>query len=179
MASCIQTLAGLCPDCSTSKGGIVEVFITADYDNVGAYLEEESGVTAETLSITGTSKWYKYSFKRNTGSMTSTLNRDDAAGSNYVTTEVVLQFNRQDTAKRIEMSALALNEMAVIVKDANGKYWFLGLNEPVVASAGTAQTGQNRGDGNFYQITLQANDDTFPYEVDANDVPSPEGPSCD
>ena len=178
MASCVQTLSGICADCSTSIGGIVEVLITPEYDKVGAYLEEESGVTAETVSISGSSKWYKYSFKRNTGSMTSTLNRDDAAGSNYVTTEVVLQFNRQDTEKRIEMSALALYEMAVIVKDANGKYWFLGMNEPVVASAATGQTGQNRGDGNFYQITLQANDDTFPYEVDANSVPSPEGPSC-
>ncbi len=54
----------------------------------------------------------------------------------------------------------------VIVKDANGKLWYLGYNEPVTATAGTGQTGTAATDGNNYQITLTDQSDTYPYEVD-------------
>ena len=50
-----------------------------------------------------------------------------------------------DTSKRLEISALAIGNMAMIVKDANGKYWFLGKDEPTMAS-GTSQTGVAKGD---------------------------------
>ena len=70
-----------------------------------------------------------------------------------------------ETVKRIEMEALAMNDLAVIVKDANGKYWYFGYDEPVSASAGDGQTGTARGDSNRYSITLQDNSDTWPYEI--------------
>lgn len=170
MACSIYSLSGLTLDCSVNKGGIKEVYIT-NYDeallaNFNARVA--SGDTAATeiavSALTG-STWVHYAFKRNTGSMTSTLNVDDAAGTNYVTTEVVLQFNRMETKKRIEMRALSLNELIVICVDSNSKAWLLGQNEPVVASAGTGQTGTQKSDGNYYQITLQANDDSYPFEV--------------
>ena len=100
--------------------------------------------------------------------MTSTLNVDPANGVNYVSTDLVLLFTRMETTKRIEMAALAVNELAVIVKDANGKYWYLGYDEPVAASAGDGQTGTARGDGNRYSITLQDTSTSWPYEVDGS-----------
>jgi hypothetical protein len=60
-----------------------------------------------------------------------------------------------------------MGDLAVIVKDANGKYWYLGKDEPVNASAGDGQTGTNRGDANRYTLTLQDNSLEMPYEVDA------------
>ena len=168
MACNNQTLSGIQPSCDASKGGIVEVYIARFSDvpqSAITFDASATGATITAITATGSTIWHTYNFKKNTGSMTSTLNVDDANGVNYVSTDLVLQFNRMDTLKRIEMSALALEEVRVVVKDANGKYWFLGLNEPVTASAGTAQTGTARTDGNFYQITLQANDDTYPYEV--------------
>lgn len=164
--ACSQTLAGLPVQCDTSKGGINKVYI-AEYPGIGT-----SGITsgltidsAGTVSAISTaSTFYEYNFKRNTGSMTSTLNIDAANGTNYVSTDLVLQFNKMDTAKRLEMSALSLGELLVLCVDSNNKVWVLGVNEPVSASAGTGQTGQAKADGNYYQITLQANDDTFPLE---------------
>ena len=50
--------------------------------------------------------------------------------------------------------------------DANGKYWFLGAEEFVSATAGTAETGVNRTDGNRYTITLTDYSSSYPYEVD-------------
>jgi len=166
--ACNQTLNGLQASCDSSKGGILKVWM-APYDKVTAISADTAG-TITAVTLTGDTQWAEYNFKRGTGSMTSTLNVDDANGVNYVSTDLVLQFNKMDTTKRIEMTALALSEVIVVVKDANNKYWLLGKDGPVSASAGTAQTGQARTDGNMYQITLQANDDTYPFEAAASIV---------
>ena len=75
-----------------------------------------------------------------------------------------------ETAKRVEISALAVNDLVAIVKDANGIYWYLGYDEPVNASAGDGQTGTARGDANRYTITLQDNSKEMPMEVDSTIV---------
>jgi hypothetical protein len=87
-----------------------------------------------------------------------------------VTSELLLQFNRMQTQARVEITALAMGDLAVIVKDANGKYWYLGKDEPVNASAGDGQTGTARGDANRYTITLQDESKEMPYEVDSSIV---------
>ena len=141
----------------------------ANFDQTIADAVASASTSADSIaytSITGSSvTWYAYDFKRGTGSMTSTLNVDDANSVNYVSTDLVLQFGRMEARKRAEMKALSMNEVMCLVKDMNGKVWFMGFTAPVTASAGNGQTGQAITDGNFYQITLQANDDTYPIEV--------------
>ena len=167
--ACNQTLSGLVKDCSPSMGGITEVLL--------ANREDVSAVTADTGKITeitmaSSAKFKRYSFARNTGSMTSTYTIDQASGVRYVTTDLLLQFNRMETAKRVEISALAVNDLVAIVKDANGIYWYLGYDEPVNASAGDGQTGTARGDANRYTITLQDNSKEMPMEVDSTIIPA-------
>ena len=162
--SCTQTLAGLAKDCSPSMGGIVEVLI-ANYDDV-------TGVTLTTgvisaITMASSAKFKKYNFAKNTGSLTSTYTIDAASGVKFVTSELLLQFNRMETTKRVELAALAVGDLAVICKDANGKYWYLGYDEPVNASAADGQTGTARADANRYTITLQDNSLGMPYEVDS------------
>ena len=82
--------------------------------------------------------------------------------------DLVLVFNRMETSKRVEISALAKNDLVAIVKDANGKYWYLGKDEPVGATAGDGLTGTARADRNGYSITLQDNSLEMPYEVEAS-----------
>lgn len=160
--ACNQTISGLVRDCAASIGGIVEAYI-ANYDDVSAVTIEEGQV--KSIAMTASKKFSKYQFRRGTGSLTSNLQVDSANGGNYVQSDLVLQFNKMETTKRVEIAALAVGELAVIVKDANGKYWYLGAEEPVLASAGDGQTGTARGDANRYTITLQDNCSTFPYEV--------------
>lgn len=160
--ACLQTLSGLGRSCDTSMGGINEVYI-ANFDDVTdvSYSTDGNEVTAFTMN--GGAKFKKYWFRKGTGSMTKTLNVSEN-GSNFVTTDLVLQFDKMETKKRIEMSALAVGDLAVLVKDGNGKVWFLGENEPVRASAGDGQTGTARADGNRYTITLQDANSSFPKE---------------
>jgi hypothetical protein len=160
--SCIQTLNGLARDCDANMGGIVEVMI-ANFDDVASKTLTDGKISAITME-TG-AYFHSYYFPKNTGNLTSTYNLDPAAGVRYVTSQLLLQFNRMETTKRVEMTALAIGDLAVIVKDANGKYWYLGYDEPVNASAGDGQTGTARGDSNRYTLTLQDESLGLPYEV--------------
>ena len=162
--SCTQTLSGLAKDCSANMGGIVEVLI-ANFDDVTAKTVTSGVISAITMA--SSAKFKKYNFAKNTGSMTSTYTVDPASGVKYVTTDLLMQFNKMQTTARVEIAALALADLAVIVKDANGKYWYLGNDEPVNISAGDGQTGTARSDANRYTITLQDNSAELPMEVDS------------
>ena len=164
---CIQTLSGLSRDCSANMGGILEALI-ANFTDVNSATVTDGIISA--ISMGTSAKFKRYSFAKNTGSLTSTYTLDPASGVKYVTSELLLQFNRMETQKRVEITALALGDLVVIVKDANGKYWYLGKDEPVNASASDGQTGTARGDANRYTITLQDQSKEMPYEVDASIV---------
>lgn len=175
-------IAGIERDCSTSKGGIVVVYLL-NYDDIETVEVSKDGDTKGIINKIQTKegkKFKAYHFRKNTGSMSSTLNVDPANGVNYVNTDLVLQFLKMDTTKRIEMAALSVNDLVAIVKDANNAYWYLGFDEPITATAGDGTTGTARGDGNRYSITLQDSSSTFPYEIlstvvegdPENDIPS-------
>jgi len=159
---CIQTLSGLARDCAANMGGILEVLI-ANFDDVSNVTVTSDQIS--TITMASGAKFKRYSFGKNTGSLTSTYTIDAASGVKYVTSELLLQFNRMQTAARVEITALALGDLVVIVKDANGKYWYLGKDEPVNASASDGQTGTARADANRYTITLQDESREMPYEV--------------
>ena len=163
--ACSQVLNGIAADCQTNVGGVREVYI-ANYSDVTAIEVDEVSNMIKTITMADTAKFKKYAFKKNTSSMTSTLNVDPANGVNFVQTDLSLVFAKQETVKRMEIAKLSLGELRVIVLDANGKYWFLGQEEFVSATAGTAETGVNRTDGNKYTITLTDYSSSYPYEVD-------------
>lgn len=157
--ACSITLKGIQKDCKHNIGGIRKVWIAAY--TAGAATADSGKISA----ISNVAEFKGYEFSKNTASMTSTLNKDLANGTSYVSTEVVLQFNRMETEKRIEVETLSIGDLQIIVKDNNGLYWFLGFDAPVEASAGTAQTGSAKADGNFYNLTFTDESFEYPYEV--------------
>jgi hypothetical protein len=142
-------------------GGLKVVYI-ANSSDVADFTVTDGQITSIEMASGKTFK--TYSFRRNTASMTSTLSVDPTNGTS-VSTDVALSFLKQDTDKRIEISALSIGELAMIVQDANGRFWFLGKDMPVMASAGGAESGTTYTDGNRYTITLQDNSKDYPYEV--------------
>ena len=166
--SCPQTLNGIAKDCLANMGGIVEVLLANQADVTVTITD--GVVTAITMASGATFKSYK--FAPETSYLSSPYVIDKTGGVAHVNNELHMQFNRMETTKRVEMTALALGDLAVIVKDANGKYWYLGKDEPVNASAGDGQTGTARGDANRYTITLQDESLEMPYEVDETIIPS-------
>ena len=174
--ACSANLAGIKASCDSSMGGIKKVWM-ASVDDITPVLDASAEtITGLTITVgddhtkTVADVFKGYNFKKNTASMTSTLNVDVANGTNYVSTELALTFLRQDTDKRIEMAALAVADCYVIALDSNGKYWYLGYDEPVYATAGSANSGTAKSDGNNYQITLTDESNSFPYEITSSEI---------
>ena len=148
--ACSQTLAGILKDCASNMGGVVEVYI-ANKADVTAVTKTSDKVTAITMA--STAKFKKYQFNPETSSLSSNYQVNRQNGTIFVQSDLVMVFNRMETAKRIEITALAQGELVAIVKDANGLYWLLGEYEPMVLSAGDGLTGTARADRNGYSVT--------------------------
>jgi hypothetical protein len=174
------TLKGILMDCSSSIGGIKRVWLTrysdlAGQPTVGDITETDpetsevitlgKGITA--INLKSGAEWYEYQFRKNTGSLTSTLNVDTENGNNYITSELSLVFSKMETKKRMEMAALTVGAVVAVVEDSNGKFWYLGYDDYVSASAGTGETGTAKEDRNAYTITLSTDSTEWPYELSA------------
>ena len=169
--ACLITIAGITLDCESSLGGIKQVWIT-QYDNVKSVTVDNETKQISAITLEADAKWYNYQFRKGTGSLTSTLNVDETAGTNYVSNELALVFTKMETKKRIEIAALSIGQLVVVVEDSNGKYWFLGKDDYVSASAGTGVTGTAKGDQNAYTLTLATDSESYPYELSAEAIQS-------
>lgn len=166
MACSSATLKGLANDCLGSIGGIKEVRLApwADLVAGSSITIDESG---EVTALDYQTNFKVYYTKKNSSSMTSTYNIDVANGVNYVSTELNLVFSRMNAEKRMEVSVLATNDLLAIVTDSNGESWILGLEEPLILTAGTAQTGTAKGDGNNYNLTFTDESMQLPKHIKA------------
>lgn len=163
MAYCNQTLAGITLDCTNSMGGIKTVYIANYGDVEDVKVGEDGEITSITMKDSATFK--PYQFRKQTGSLTSTLNVDETTGLNFVSSELALVFTKQETAKRLEIAALSIGQLAVIVEDCNQVYHYLGKDDYVSASAGGANTGTSKSDANSYTLTLKDESVTYPHLV--------------
>lgn len=159
--ACSQVLKSIINDCAPSVGGVRIVYV-ANHSDIQSIQVTEGQVVGITMA--GSAKFKKFTFRKNTASMTSTLAVDPTTG-NTVTTDVTMSFLKQDTQKRLALSALALSELAVIVVDNNGLAWYLGEMIPAEVSAATGETGTAFSDRNGYSVTIQSVGGDFPMEV--------------
>lgn len=150
-------------------GGIVRVLL-ANRDDVASITEADNAISAITMVSTKTFK--EYNFRPNTSNMTSNWQVNAENGVAYVQTDLQMVFNRMETTKRVEISAMALADLVAIVQDANGKYWYLGHDNPLHLSAGDGQTGTARSDRNGYSVTLQDDSLGLPMEVASSIIDS-------
>lgn len=178
------TLAGIDARCDNSFGGVKRVLV-ALRDNVTATIDpnlvdadpsatppviavpnEDELVTK--IEMQGSAKFYEFRFRRNTASMTSTATIDPAIGSNYITTELTMQFSKAEAKKRMILQSLIAAGASVIVEDMYGQYIYLGKDQEVVASALTSQTGTAEGDLNGYNVTLSDVSEKLPHFINTN-----------
>lgn len=163
--ACNVTLTGIALDCGTNLSGIKAIYLANDA-SVGNVTLTEGEISAIDASA-GT--FYEYIPAKNTGSLTKTLTKDESTGVMYYTNEAVAQFNKMETAKRKELSNIDRGHFKAVVLDSNGKYWFLGYDNYVSATAVTGQTGAGIDDGNFYTLTLTDISAELPYMLSEGD----------
>lgn len=165
MPSCSQTLSGIARDCSGNMGGIKRVLL-ANKDDVSTITVTSNQISAITMA--SSAKFKEYLFRLNTGNMESTAQVNNENGVKYWQTLLTLIFARMETAKRVEIMDMAQADLVGIVEDMNGKFWFLGFENPMFLNAQVTGTGTARTDRNGYSITLEDDSLELPYEVDAS-----------
>lgn len=167
MAYCPINLAGIAGSCDTSIGGIKKVYIAQYKDNIFTLDADREYVD----SVDSGTTFYEYAFKKGVAHFETTQEKDNAAGSNLYKTTLYIQFARMDGAKRKEIESISKGDTAIVVLDANGKYWALGFNNPIDGIM-NSQTGTASTDGNFYGLTLTDDALQTPFELSADAVAS-------
>lgn len=145
-------------------GGIKRLLL-ALFAAVTATVDAVSGKITAISIAEGADKFKEFALPKGVASLASTLNTGAENGTNFVTNVLTLAFNRQDTAKRMAVSALAVSECVAIVEDNNGKFWYIGLDEPLTATGGDSGSGTAKTDRNGYGINLQSEELSYPYEI--------------
>lgn len=140
--------------CRTESGGIKRIFI-ADLATVQASIVLSTGTTGQVQSITGTTNWYTYDFRKQTGAFAETAKTSDTNGSIYYEPDVKVVLNNLSVTLRNEMYNLAQMQLGVIVQTQNGTYWLIGYYNGLTQIAGTAGTGKAMGDHSGYTFDLQ------------------------
>lgn len=166
MACNSYTLSGIELGCKDHMGGIKQVWLIDESDVTDTTLNTEKTEIA-TITLADSAKFKSYKFRKGTANMVSTASSDEANGTFSVQTDIALQFNKMETAKRTEIMAMCLGNMNGIVLDNNGKYWFVGKDQPISASAASGETGTAFTDFGGYRVTLTDNSKEMPYEIPA------------
>ena len=148
--SCSLT-TGYALGCRDSVGGIKTIYVQS-FNPTGSCNANLSGaVTGFTGYASG--GFFEYDLNKATSSLTETLNASEK-GSVYYTPEVTFTINKLQVAVRNELRLLVRNRVIVIVQDNNNRYWLLGADNGLEATAGTAGTGTAFGDRSGYEMTL-------------------------
>ena len=156
------TLKGITYSCEANLAGIKEIYL--GYRNDFSVSTSTETKTA-TISAISSAKLYRYTFAKKTGSLTTSLTKDETNGIRYYTSTINLQFNKMEGAKHLEIEAMAAEQLIAIVVDNNGKSWLVGEDSYVSADTTTAQTGQGFDELNGYQISLSSQSAYMPWEV--------------
>lgn len=155
------SLKGISNDCLKSMGGVKEI-------KLAPWKEFDGTISNGEITELDISDFKTYYTKKNVSSMTSTYNIDVPNGVNYVSTELNLVFARMSADKRLEINALATSDLRAIVTDSNNTMWYLGMNEPIILTAGTGQTGVAKTDGNNYNLTFTDESAELPFPLSAS-----------
>ena len=154
-----EALISIEKTCDNNTGGIRTVWIGLQEDFEVTTLVDWA-ITVWTVSAPTS----VYAINRNTGNFTEDTAQDLLNGSTLVTQTITLMFNRRDKFKSEAINILGGGQryLAVVIQDANDKYWYF---ENVQLTATGEGSGTARQDGSKYSITLLSEADHLAYEV--------------
>jgi hypothetical protein len=157
------TLEDIVKGCDNNIGGITAIYVN-DQDNITSITEDTS--TWEVTAIVQTARFQTIEFRRNVGSFTEEAAIDFANGSSFVTATINLMLHRREAAvsRKIKIMGEGQRDLAVIVKDANGKYWYFPYAQ---VSSVTEGSGTAKADGSKYAVSLVAENEFLAKEVDS------------
>lgn len=164
--ACSNLTAGIINDCNDGQGGIEKIFIANG--PVEAITATAGVVTAITVggSALVPADFFVFETPRQTSSLTETITASQENGTVTYQQALTMVFNKMEAAKRNEILLMAqATSMVVVAKDANGKYWSIGLERSAYFTSGTAVSGVAYADRNGYELTVEGMEAAPMYEV--------------
>ena len=150
--ACVTFSGGIAKDCANNIGGLTKVYLT-DFDNIVSFTQ--SGGTVSSITMASASHFYEFEFNRNSATFTEDLVKSVEAGSALFEQTLTLTIPRRDVSKRNTLGLLTQRDLAVIIKDSNGLYWYPGEVEGMYLSESTSTSGTAKADGSNYVLTLK------------------------
>lgn len=169
MAICNALTNGLSKSCDTNAGGVNKIYIT-DYANV-TNVTDGAGTGGDwitAITMAASTHFYEFQTNKNVCNFTESVAIDLVAGTTFFNQVVSLVLSRRETIKRdaIEKLTAGQKQLAIIVLDSNGLYWYSGLTEGSYVSAIEGGSGTAKADANGYTITFTAMEPLQMYQVD-------------
>jgi hypothetical protein len=157
------TLTTITKGCDNNIGGITSILIN-DMENLGTLTYDLANWEVTSFG-TLVDEFVAFEFRRNTGSYTEELQNDFVNGSQFYLQTINLMFHRREAAKSkaIKILGEGQRDLALVVGDANGKFWYFPNAQ---LSAVTEGSGQAKADGSKYAVTFVAESEFLAYEVD-------------
>lgn len=165
--ACVSFSGGIAKDCENNIGGLTKLYLT-DFDNIVGYTQ--SGGTVSVIQMASASYFYEFEFNRNSATFTEDLVKSVEAGSALFEQTVTVTIPRRDVAKRNTLALLTQRDLACIIKDSNGLYWYPGAVEGLYLSESTSTSGTAKADGSNYTLTLKGFEQDRAYGVLASIV---------
>jgi hypothetical protein len=153
MANCFID-SGYSLDCrNASTGGILELFILGDSGStISSYATDSNGFVT---SISGTGTFYKFELVRQSSSLTEDLLVNDTVQSIVFQPTVLVNLPKLNQSLRnLFFELVRQNALFMIVVDNNNRYWTVGFENGMYASAGQMLTGQAYNDANGVNMTF-------------------------
>jgi hypothetical protein len=150
--ACVSFSGGIAKDCANNIGGLTKVYLT-DFDNITGFTQ--SGGTVSSITMAAMTDFYEFEFNRNSATFTEDLVKSVEAGSALFEQTLTLTIPRRDVTKRNTLGLLTQRDLAVIIKDSNGLYWYPGEVEGMYLSESTSTSGTAKADGSNYVLTLK------------------------
>lgn len=164
-----STITSILKSCDSNIGGITSIYIN-DQDSVDA---NEIVVDSQwTITDFGTlaTQFVPFEFRRNTGMYTEEAAIDLVNGSSFITQTITLIFHRREASKSkaIKILGEGQRDLALVVGDANGKFWYFANAQLTAVAEGS---GTSKADGSKYSITFVAEAEQLAYEVVPSLIP--------
>ena len=172
--SCALT-TGFTLDCRNSNGGIEAVYFTESENK--ATLSATSSVI-DTFTLDTGKQFFKYDLRKKTSIFEQNIQVNNENGTVFYEQTLSVKLDKMETTKRNEILLLAQNNLMVIIKDNNGKYWLMGETRGALLNGGKGSTGTAYGDMSGFELTFMGEEAELSKEVDASLIATLNAPAA-
>lgn len=152
---------GFALDCKESVGGIEKIYITELANK--ATINASGEIT--TFTLAQGKQFFEFDLREESSSYTETETVSNVNGTTFYEQVLSVTLDPLTTERKEALYTIAKNDVMIIHKDSNGRYWLQGENTGAYSTGGPNQTGQAKGDLSGFTRTYTAKEKMYAREV--------------